>query len=1032
MKKSGVVFAFLFWFVSVGFSQSGNFYLSHYQPTIDNVDNQTYAIKQDTLGVMYAANRKGVLKFNGTNWELISTPFSVYSLDLQRTKNKFFVGGKNDFGYILRLPTGREIYHSLRDTIYTNIDFRQTVIWGEDVYFYGNGLLIKYSLSAQKVVQKWDKIDKKKITAFFTASNKIYIEVAERGIYLAEDGNFKRLYVQLPDKDAVLAAKGLSDESILTITQSGKLYQLYKNLFVPFATDELEYLERSQVLDAMILNDSLLMFSTLRGGCVVMNYKEGKIIQIVNYQTGLPDEEIFAIGQDKNNGAWIAHNYGFTRLDYGLPLRSYSQFGGLEGHILAAQPFQNVLYVATSTGVFYLDEIKQYQETTEKMTVVVKTLKRNNSSKKNVKTTDSKNTTPTNTSESTVNEPIKKTEEVKLVETKTEETVNYSTNPQAEENQVQEEKKAKKGFFSRIGSVFKKKEKKEESQKVEQAVTIAPTVIEETPAIENPKVEEVQVVSPNIATKTNASKPKYSFYKQSVEKKFVDLKSVRHLFKRVEGIEGKCEKFIVVGNSLLVSGNAGLFLIGDKKEEVAPVAPKKKWWQKVVVPKVQNKTETKTKNKKAIKISDEPIQYAIKAAKKNIVYATTDEGRLIVVNMKDKKSRNLVKFDDDVNRITEDSKGNVWVCGTNFIYQVDLRKSKPKVNPFPVDNEYTDQIIPLKIYNRNYFILSSIAYYFDEASKNLVKDSLMVSQMNKKAKFLSYDDQLLWTNYKNQWNLFGENQFNKENLAFFKLFDNIERIIHDADGKHLWLITQGGGLYKFDATTNAQFAQNYQLLTNFIKNKRGNFIPINHRFDLDFYNNSLTFSLITPDYLKSGMIEYQYLLEGNMKDWSEWTDDGNFVFPALNTGKYTLKVRSRNVFGTMVESDAYTFSVQPPYWQTFWFNALEVGFFLVLLFIAGLVNRKIQHENRFLAIGKRVVTMLTLVVCMEFMQTLLQGYIDINGSPVKDFVVEVVLALTLLPLEWILMKMITTRFKKRKIKSLKHDDEAIAGNVQTT
>lgn len=1031
MKKSGLIIGFLLCFLSVTFSQTGNFYLSHYQPTIDNVDNQTYAIKQDTLGVMYAANRKGVLKFNGTNWELISTPFSVYSLDLQKVKNKLFIGGKNDFGYILRLPTGKEVYKSLRDTIYTNIDFQQTVILGDDIYFYGNGLLIKYSLSAQKVVQKWDKIDKKKITAFFVAANKIYLEVAERGIYLAEEGDFKRLYVQLPNNDAIIAAKGLSDESILTITQSGKLYQLYKNLFLSFATEEIDYLEKSQVLDALILNDSLLMFSTLRGGCVVMNYKDGKIIQIVNYQTGLPDEEIFAIGQDKNHGVWIAHNYGFTRLDYGLPLRSFSQFGGLEGHILAAQPFQNVLYVATSTGVFYLDEIKQYQETTEKTTVVVKTLKRNNSTKKNVKTVENKNTSATNTSENTVNQPVAKTEEIKPAEIKAEEITNNSTNQSTPETQPKEEKKAKKGLFSRIGSIFKKKENKEEPQKTETATISTPTVVEETPAIENPKVEEVQVVNPN-ATKNTSSKPKYSFYKQSVEKKFVDLKSVRHLFKRVEGIEGKCEKFIVVGNSLLVSGNAGLFLIGDKKEEVVVAAPKKKWWQKVVVPKVQTKTETKTKNKKAIKISDEPIQYAIKAAKKNVVYATTDEGRLIVVNMKDKKSRNLVKFDDDVNRITEDSKGNVWVCGTNFIYQVDLRKSKPKVNAFPVDNEYTDQIIPLKIYGRNYFILSSIAYYFDEANKDLVKDSLMVSQMNKKAKFLSYDDKLLWTNYKNQWNIFGENQFNKENLAFFKLFDNIERIIHDADGKHLWLITQGGGLYKFDATTNAEFAQNYQLLTNFIKNKQGNFMPINNRFDLDFYNNSLTFSLITPDYLKSGMIEYQYLLEGNMKDWSEWTNDGNFVFPVLNTGKYTLKVRSRNVFGNMVESEVYTFSVQPPYWQTFWFNALEVGFFLVLLFIAGLVNRKIQHENRILAIGKRVVTMLTLVVCMEFMQTLLQGYIDINGSPVKDFVVEVVLALTLLPLEWILMKMITARFKKRKIKSLKHEDEPIAGNVQTT
>jgi len=1013
MKKSGIAIALLFLSISVGFSQSGNFYLSHYQPTIDNVDNQTYAITQDTLGIMYAANRKGVLKFNGSHWELINTPFSVYSLDIQKNKNVLFIGGKNDFGYILRQSTGKEVYYSLRDTIYTNIDFKQTVIWENHAYFYGDGLLIKYSLSTQKIVQKWKKIDKKNIIAFFIAENKVYIEVANIGIYLLEDNNFKCLYVQLPSKDEILSAKELPNEQgILVITLAGKLYRFHSNLFLPFATDEIDYLERSQVTNAVVLSDSLLMFSTLRGGCIVMNHQDGKIVQIANYQGGLPDEEIFAIGQDRNKGAWIAHNYGFSRLDYGLPLRSFSQFGGLEGHILAAQPFQNVLYVATSTGVFYLDEIKQYQETTEKLTVVVKTIQRNKS-KKNTKPTENVAVQPES----------EKKNEAKPVENKVLESPPTEIKAADNAKQAKEEKKAKKGFFSRIGTIFKKKE---EPKKVEVVVANTPSVIEAQPVIE--EVKEVEVVNPN-TTKVASNKPKYSFRKQSIEKKFVDLKSVRHLFKRVEGIEGKCDRFIVAGNALFVSGSAGLFLIGDKKEEVEPVAMSKKK-KKVVAPKIQNKTENKTKNKKAIKLTDEPIQYAIKATKKKVIYATTYEGRLIVLNMADKKIRNLVKFDDAVDRITEDSKGNVWVCGTNFIYQVDLKKTKPKVRAFAVANEYTDQIVPLKIYGRNYFILSSAAYYFNEQANDLVKDSLMMSQINRNAEFLSYDDKLLWTKYRNEWNIFGENQFNKENLAFFKLFDNIERIIPDADNKYLWLITQDNRLYKFDATTNTQFAQNYQLLINYIKSKQGNFIPITNRFSLDFYNNGLTFSLTTPDYLKSGMIEYQYFLEGNMKDWSEWTDEGNFAFPSLNTGKYTLKVRSRNVFGNIVEGEPYTFTVQPPYWQTFWFNALEITTFLFLLLVAGVINRKIRHENRFLAIGKRVITMLTLVVIMEFMQTLIQSYIDINGSPVKDFAVEVVLALTLLPLEWGLMKTITAQSRIPKLNPQKQDDTL--ENIQAT
>lgn len=960
MKKIGLLVIVLFSVYSTLLAQSGNFYLSHFQHNIDNIDNQNRAILQDKLGVIYAANRKGILRFDGANWDIIFSLASVYSLDLEKNTNIVYVGAKNDFGYISRLSTGREIYQSLRDTTYTNIDFDKTIVWENSVYFYGNGTLVKYEINSKKVVSKWKTIDKKPITSFFTAENKLYVEVADRGIYLFDGNQFRQLYAQLPNKDKIIAARELPEEQgIILITLASKLYRFYGNTLLPFGVDELEYLEKSQVSDALVLNDSLMIFSTMRGGCVVVNYQEGKVVQFVNYQSGLPDEDILAIAKDKSKGIWIAHRYGLSRLDYGLPIRDFSQFGGLEGHILAVQPFQDVLYVATSTGVFYLDEIKKYNETTEKVSVLVKTNKSKNIPNINSGSIDMANTS----SQVPVNKPI--------------------TNESSTSNEI---------------------------------IDISlPTA----------NIEEAEVVNPNVKV---SEKPKLSYRRRVIEKKFIDIKSIRYLFKRVEGIEGKCDRFIIVGNTLLASGSAGLFLIGDKKEEAEELPKAKK---RKVVRKVESKVATKTKNKKAITLSSEPILYAVKAAKKKIIYATTDEGRLVMLNILDKKIRNLVKFNDEIDRITEDSKGNLWVCGSDFIYKVELKKKKPKVTSFPVENEYNDQIISLKAYNRMYFILSSAAYYFNEQKGEIVRDSIMIRQINPKAEFISYDEKILWTKYKNQWNVFGDIQFQKENLTLFKLLENIENIIPDKDGTHFWLITRNNGLFKFDATIDFQFAQDYGLLINFIKNKQGSLINLQNSFQVDYNNNALTFSLTTPEYLKGGMVEYQYILEGNMKKWSDWTPNGNFAFPVLGSGKYTLKVRSRNVFGNIVETAPFVFTVNLPYWQTFWFNAIEVSILLILLIAASLINRYFKHENRLWAIGKRVVTMLTLVVCIEFLQTILQGYIDINGSPVKDFIVEVSLALTLLPLEWVLMKMITAQFKKKKIKTIAKTDITESGNIQT-
>jgi len=955
VKKIGLLVVVLLTAHTALFAQTGNFYLSHFQHNIDNIDNQNRAILQDNLGVIYAANRKGILRFDGANWDIIFSLASVYSLDLEKNTNTVYVGAKNDFGYVSRLSTGREIYQSIKDTTYTNVDFNKTIVWENSVYFYGNSTLIKYEINSKKIVSKWKTIDKKPITSLFIAENKLYVEVADRGIYLFDGSQFKQLYVQLPNKDKIISARELPHEQgVILITLAGKLYRFYGNTLLPFGVDELEYLEKSQVADALVLDSSLVLFSTMRGGCVVVNYQEGKVVQFVNYQSGLPDEDILAIAKDKSKGVWIAHRYGLSRLDYGLPIRDFSQFGGLEGHILAVQPFQDILYVATSTGVFYLDEIKKYDETTEKVSVLVKTNKSKNPSHINLE--------GTSISSTSTNNPVNSES------TTASETIDISL----------------------------------------------PTV----------SIEEAEVVNPNVKV---SEKPKLSYRRRVIEKKFIDIKSIRYLFKRVEGIEGKCDRFLIVGNTLLASGSAGLFLIGDKKEE-AEAQPKAK--KRKVVRKVESKVATKTKNKKAITLSSEPMLYAVKAAKKNIIYATTDEGRLVMLNMIDKKIRNLVKFNDEIDRITEDSKGNLWVCGSDFIYKVELKKKKPKVTSFPVENEYNDQIIPLKAYSRIYFILSSEAYYFNEQKGEMVKDSIMIRQINQKAEFISYNEKILWTKYKNQWNVFGDIQFPKENLTLFKLLENIENIIPDKDGTHFWLITRNNGLFKFDATIDFQFSQDYGLLLNFIKNKQGSLISLQNSFQVDYNNNALTFSLTTPEYLKGGMVEYQYILEGNMKKWSDWTSNGNFTFPVLGSGKYILKVRSRNVFGNIVETNPFIFTVEPPYWQTFWFNAIEVSILLILLIAASLINRYFKHENRLWTIGKRVVTMLTLVVCIEFLQTILQGYIDINGSPVKDFVVEVALALTLLPLEWVLMKMITAQFKKKKIKTVAKSDIAESGNIQ--
>ncbi|MGC9375016.1 MAG: SpoIIE family protein phosphatase [Bacteroidales bacterium] len=94
----------------------------------------------------------------------------------------------------------------------------------------------------------------------------------------------------------------------------------------------------------------------------IVNKKTGKIVYTINYQNGLPDDEIYSLGLDNNNGLWLAHEFGISRVDFNLPIREYSHYPGLEGNLIASLWHNNQLYVATNEGVYCLDKVKNYTE----------------------------------------------------------------------------------------------------------------------------------------------------------------------------------------------------------------------------------------------------------------------------------------------------------------------------------------------------------------------------------------------------------------------------------------------------------------------------------------------------------------------------------------------------------------------------------------------------------------------------------------------------------------------------------------------
>lgn len=89
---------------------------------------------------------------------------------------------------------------------------------------------------------------------------------------------------------------------------------------------------------------------------------------------------------------------------------------------------------------------------------------------------------------------------------------------------------------------------------------------------------------------------------------------------------------------------------------------------------------------------------------------------------------------------------------------------------------------------------------------------------------------------------------------------------------------------------------------------------------LSYSKNYLRFQFVGLDHQNPEGITYQWILEGFENAWNPPTSLAQANYPNLPPGDYTFKLRACNQDGVCNEDEvAYSFSINPPFWQTWWF-----------------------------------------------------------------------------------------------------------------
>jgi serine phosphatase RsbU (regulator of sigma subunit) len=337
-------------------------FITNFNAKLSN--QEIWSICQDEFGQMIFAHRQGLTLFNGLEWERIKLPTIPVSLKNLPERKIVLIGCDNQFGYLEQNEKGIYDYHPLSDEKLRYGEITDIKLSEKYIYFYSDESLSIYDRKKLKLIDEWFVQDGIKQNGVFQFKNELYVSKEKKGIYKVGIDGKKELIsgsTSLSGNQLILSLK-LSNNKLLIGTIANKLFTFDGKKFNKYYYSASDYISESILAGGLDLNKTQFALTTLSGGILILNKKNGKVVHVINYQNGLPDDEIFATSTDKEGGIWLSHGYGISRVNYDLPVKDFNYYPGIEGKLTDVIDYNNTIYITTTEGVFYLDTLTSIEE----------------------------------------------------------------------------------------------------------------------------------------------------------------------------------------------------------------------------------------------------------------------------------------------------------------------------------------------------------------------------------------------------------------------------------------------------------------------------------------------------------------------------------------------------------------------------------------------------------------------------------------------------------------------------------------------
>ncbi len=334
---------------------SGLKYLKYYSNKDYNKSPQNWVIGQDQRGIIYTANQGGVLQFDGVSWESIDIPYKAVRSLAVGDDGIVYVGGENQIGRLKPDGMGKLSYESLLNFIDKNQrDFGR--VWrvnaAKEGIFFRAGKYLFYWNPASQDMKTWQA--EIVFNASFSCRNTFYIHERKVGLMTVVDGSLRMIPAGEKFADLKIFMIAPYGNNRLLVGTQDKRFFIYDGVaIVPFTTGADEYLKANTLYHGIRLSSGEFALATLQGGLVIID-GQGHLKNFFSKASGLPDNNVKYVFEDRQGNLWLALNEGIVKIEYNSPLSIYNEQVGIPGLVFSVIRHQGILYSGTSDGLFFL------------------------------------------------------------------------------------------------------------------------------------------------------------------------------------------------------------------------------------------------------------------------------------------------------------------------------------------------------------------------------------------------------------------------------------------------------------------------------------------------------------------------------------------------------------------------------------------------------------------------------------------------------------------------------------------------------